>query len=72
MTMPRSIRVFLSSPGDVSEERILARMIIKEELPVDPFLRGRVALEIVSWDDPFSPTPMPRGWIFYAQSRYGT
>jgi hypothetical protein len=58
MTTPRPIRVFLSSPGDVSEERILARKIIKEELPVDPFLRGRVALEIVSWDDPFSPTPM--------------
>jgi hypothetical protein len=58
MTTPRPIRVFLSSPGDVSKERDLARKIIKEELSVDPFLRGRVALEIVSWDDPFSPTPM--------------
>ena len=58
MTTPRHFRVFLSSPGDVSEERVLARKIIKDELPYDPFLRGRASLEIVSWDDPSSPTPM--------------
>jgi hypothetical protein len=58
MTEPSPIRVFLSSPGDVWEERNLARKIIKEELQYDPFLRGRVALDIVSWDDPSSPTPM--------------
>ena len=58
MTTPRHIRVFLSSPGDVSEERLLARKVIKKELPYDPFLRDRVTLEIVSWDDPSSPTPM--------------
>jgi hypothetical protein len=58
MTTPRHFRVFLSSPGDVSEERALARKIIKEELPYDPFLRGRASLDVVSWDDPSSPTPM--------------
>jgi predicted metalloprotease len=57
MTTRRHFRVFLSSPGDVSEERVLARKIIKDELPYDPFLRG-ATLEIVSWDDPSSPTPM--------------
>jgi hypothetical protein len=51
-------RVFLSSPLDVSEERQLARRVIRDELPVDPFLRGQVALDIVSWDDPFAPPPM--------------
>jgi hypothetical protein len=58
MHAPRLFRIFLSSPGDVSEERQLARKVIKEELPVDPFLRGRVALDVVSWDDPGAPVPM--------------
>jgi Domain of unknown function (DUF4062) len=58
MTTPRHIRVFLSSPGDVSDERSLARKIIKDELSYDPFLKNRVKLEIVSWDDPSSPAPM--------------
>jgi len=30
MTVPRHIRIFLSSPGDVSKERSLARKVIKE------------------------------------------
>jgi hypothetical protein len=30
------VRVFLSSPGDVAEERDLARRLLKEELPVIP------------------------------------
>src|SRR5215831_3412236 len=58
MYTPRPIRIFLSSPGDVSEERRLAREVIKDELSVDPLLRGQVALDVVSWDDPFAPTPM--------------
>ena len=58
MVPPRHFRIFLSSPGDVSEERALAREIIKNDLPYDPFLRGRASLEVVSWDDPSSPTPM--------------
>ena len=46
---PQPIRVFLSSPGDVADERALARRLLKEELPYDPFLRGRVAFDVVSW-----------------------
>ena len=42
------IRIFLSSPGDVTEERELARRLIKDELPVDPFLRDRVTFDVVS------------------------
>jgi HEAT repeat protein len=57
LTGPRLIRVFLSSPGDVSEERDLTRAIIKD-LQYDPFLRGNVAFEVVSWDDPSSRTPL--------------
>ncbi|HET6520495.1 MAG TPA: hypothetical protein VFG47_11865, partial [Geminicoccaceae bacterium] len=55
---PLHLRVFLSSPGDVADERNLARRVLKDELPVDPFLRGRVFHDPVSWDDPHAPTPM--------------
>src|SRR4051812_2630933 len=58
MTEVRQIRVFLSSPGDVSEERLLAQKIIKEELSVDHFLRDRVHLDVIAWDDVNAPTPM--------------
>ena len=33
---PQQIRIFLSSPGDVAEERKLARQLIKDELPTTP------------------------------------
>jgi hypothetical protein len=53
------IRVFLSSPGDVADERGLARRLLKDELPSDPLLpRGSVTFDVVSWDDPAAPTPM--------------
>ena len=53
------IRIFLSSPSDVAEERILARRLLKDELPYDPLLRGHVVFDVVSWDDPAAGTPMP-------------
>ena len=56
-----ALRVFLSSPGDVADERNLARQLLKERLPYDPLLRGRIGFEVVSWDDPDSATPMPAG-----------
>ncbi len=52
------LRIFISSPGDVPEERDLARKLIKETLPYNPFVRGKVTLDVVSWDDPESGTPM--------------
>ena len=42
---PQHLRVFLSSPGDVTEEHELARRLLKDELPVDAFLRGRVTFD---------------------------
>src|SRR4051812_46752679 len=59
MTTPQHLRVFLASPGDVADERALVRHLLKDELPYDPFLRGRVTFDVVSWDDPAAPTPMP-------------
>lgn len=52
-----SLRIFLSSPGDVEEERRITRELI-DQLPKHPFLRGRVALELVAWDDPVAPIPL--------------
>ncbi len=51
------LRIFLSSPGDVEEERRIARELI-DRLPKQPHLRERVALELVAWDDPAAPIPL--------------
>lgn len=58
-TSARIIRVFLASPGDVSEERAQARHLIKDDLPTLPFIKDRAWLKIVAWEDPSSRAPMP-------------
>lgn len=57
MTTPLRLRVFLASPGDVSNERALAREVLGQ-LPYDPLLRGKVEFEIVAWDQPGAGVPM--------------
>ena len=54
---PLPIRVFLASPGDVTDERALALKVL-ERLSYDPFLRGRILVETVAWDKPGADTPM--------------
>jgi len=56
---PRHVRVFLSSPGDVKEQRDLARDLIKMALPVNDWLRDRFTFDVYSWDDPNGSTPLP-------------
>ena len=56
---PEFVRVFLSSPGDVADERAAARRLLKEELPYDRLLQGRITFEVVSWDDPAGKLAMP-------------
>ncbi len=51
------LRIFLSSPGDVADERAQARRLV-ERLGHDPSFRHRTRLEAVAWDDPDAPTPM--------------
>jgi len=46
---PLYLRIFLASPGDVGEERQIARDVI-ERLPKDPLLRDRIAVDMVAWD----------------------
>ena len=51
------LRVFLSSPGDVEEERRIAQAVL-DEVPRQPLLRGKVFIETVAWDDPNARTPL--------------
>ena len=50
------LRIFLSSPGDVAEERQLAREAIAELQREPEFEESK--LEPVSWDDPQGGTPL--------------
>jgi hypothetical protein len=52
------VRIFLSSPGDVAEERTAARQLIDAELPKLPHFRERVRLELIAKDDPAAQIPM--------------
>lgn len=52
-TVPK-VRIFLSSPDDVSDERAIARKVIAD-LQYDPWLRGAVFFEIVAWDTSGAP-----------------
>ena len=53
------LRVFLASPGDVEDERKAARELMETGLPKDPLLPCRVTFDVVAWDHPAAPTPMP-------------
>jgi hypothetical protein len=55
---PLHLRFFISSPGDVADERKFAQRVIEQELPKDPLLRGRITCEAVLWDDEVVPVPM--------------
>jgi tetratricopeptide (TPR) repeat protein len=54
----RQIRIFLSSPGDVAAEREIARNIVRDVLSLDPFIRGKANIDIISWDDPNAPASL--------------
>lgn len=51
------LRLFLSSPGDVADERALARQVF-DRLSYDPLLRGQLMLEVVAWDQAGAGVPM--------------
>ena len=51
------VRIFLSSPGDVADERKIARELIEGELQKHPSYRD-LKLEVIAWDDPDARIPM--------------
>jgi formylglycine-generating enzyme required for sulfatase activity len=54
---PRRIRVFISSPGDVPQERKIAQEVI-DVLRYDPMLQDKVSFDIIAWDKAGASTPM--------------
>lgn len=54
---PLQLRIFLSSPGDVQNEREIALKLF-EQIQYDPELRGKVTIEAIAWDKPGSDTPL--------------
>src|ERR1700731_3711878 len=51
------VRSFISSPGDVPDERKIARELIEQELQKPPSYSG-LKLEVIAWDDPKARIPM--------------
>lgn len=51
------LRVFLASPGDVTDERALAIKVL-EQLQYEPFLKGKISIETVAWDKEGADTPL--------------
>ena len=54
----RQLHIFLSSPGDVSRERQLAREVI-DRIESERAYRDRIKLEVVAWDKPGAGTAVP-------------
>jgi tetratricopeptide (TPR) repeat protein len=51
------VRVFLSSPSDVKDERAIAQNVIAH-IQRRPVFRGRVLVNVIAWDNPESSTAM--------------
>jgi len=58
MKKVRQFRVFVSSPGDVRDERALAVKVL-DALPFKPWARGLLTIELISWDDDRATVAMP-------------
>ena len=58
--MVDTVRIFLSSPGDVADERGLARQVL-QGLASERAFSGKVLIEAVSWDDPGNPAALDAG-----------
>ena len=52
------LHIFLSSPGDVSRERQLAREVM-DRLESERIFKDKLKLEVVAWDKPGAGAAMP-------------
>ncbi len=57
---PAVYKIFIASPGDVRDERMLARAVV-EQIRVERAFRGRVDLECIAWDQPGVEVAMEAG-----------
>ncbi len=53
----KSISIFLSSPGDVLQERQIAFKVINK-LASSPLLHDKIKIELISWDQPGASIPL--------------
>src|SRR5215472_12220051 len=54
---PKLVRIFISSPSDVAEERQAAAELIEQELAKREAFRKPLKLDVFRYDDPHSDTP---------------
>jgi len=54
---PKLVRIFISSPSDVAEERKVAAELIEQELSKREAFREPLKLDVFRYDDPHSDTP---------------
>jgi internalin A len=54
---PKLVRIFISSPSDVAEERKAAAELIEQELAKREAFRKPLKLDVFRYDDPYSDTP---------------
>jgi formylglycine-generating enzyme required for sulfatase activity len=57
---PHPFRIFLASPGDVGHERTIVREVVEQVRAYGRF-RGRLALELIGWDQPGAAVAMQAG-----------
>jgi hypothetical protein len=55
-----NLRIFISSPCDVAEERHVARKVITE-LENNHLIRSKIHFEVIAWDDSYAACPMEAG-----------
>ena len=55
--LPKFVRIFISSPSDVAEERKVAAELIEQELAKREAFRKPLKLDVFRYDDPHSDTP---------------
>lgn len=54
----RTVTIFVSSPGDLPDERAVLDEVVRR-LAYDPFITRHASLQLVSWDNPAGPVPLP-------------
>jgi hypothetical protein len=65
------LHIFLSSPGDVSRERQLAREVI-DQIQSERLYRDQFKLEIVAWDNPGQAPACRHTWNHRRRSTVGS
>src|SRR5437868_5951850 len=61
MKLRRVLRIFLASPGDLQDERLAAKRVVDEVLPLARELR--LSIELLGWEDTLPGVGRPQELI---------